>query len=163
MGVRARPSQAHLGNRLWSQHIQIRHGPRSALCGVMVSSPSLLLAQSPSAGQTPPAGPDGATSGGYRIHSSFELGYRSNNLTGSGSMYDTLVNLQTGPRILEQTLSMQALNHQGVLFDDLYLNSSGWGGDPNNYMRLRASKNIVVQPAKQFSSRPEFFELRLAG
>ena len=111
------------------------------LCGVMVSSPSLLLAQSPSAGQIPPAEPDGATSGGYRIHSSFELGYRSNNLTGSGSMYDTLVNLQTGPRILEQTLSMQSLNHQGVLFDDLYLNSSGWGSDPNNYMRLRAGKN----------------------
>ena len=56
-------------------------------------------------------------------------------------MYDTLVNLQTGPRFLDQTLSMQSLDHQGMLFDNLYLNSSGWGGDPNNYLRLRADKN----------------------
>ena len=56
-------------------------------------------------------------------------------------MYDTLVNLQTGPRFLDQTLSMQSLDHQGVLFDDLYLNSFGWGGDPNNSLRLRADKN----------------------
>ncbi len=50
------------------------------------------------------------------MHSSVELGYRSNDLTGSGDMYDTLVNLQTGPRILDQTLSMQSLDHQGLLF-----------------------------------------------
>ena len=90
---------------------------------------------------TPPAEPDGVTSGGYRIHSSVELGYRYNNVTGSGDMYDTLVNLQTGPRFLDQTLSMQSLDHQGLLFDDLYLNSFGWGGDPNNALRLRADKN----------------------
>src|ERR1700689_3833900 len=56
-------------------------------------------------------------------------------------MYDTLVNLQTGPRILDQTLTMQSLDPQGFLFDDLYLNSFGWGGDPNNALRLRADKN----------------------
>ena len=101
----------------------------------------MLFAQSSSAGQTPPAEPDGVTSGGYQIHSSVELGYRSNGLTGSGDMYDTLVNLQTGPRFLDETLSMQSLDHQGFLFDDLYLNSFGWGGDPNNALRLRADKN----------------------
>jgi hypothetical protein len=88
-----------------------------------------------------PAEPDGMTSGGYQIHSSIELGYRSNDLSGSGDMYDTLVNLQTGPRILDQTLTMQSVDHQGLLFDNLYLNSVGWGGDPNNYLRLRADKN----------------------
>jgi hypothetical protein len=56
-------------------------------------------------------------------------------------MFDTLVNLQTGPRILDQTLTMQSVDHQGLLFDNLYLNSVGWGGDPNNYLRLRADKN----------------------
>jgi hypothetical protein len=63
------------------------------------------------------------------------------NVTGSGDMFDTLVNLQTGPRFLDQTLSMQSVDHQGLLFDDLYLNSFGWGGDPNNALRLRADKN----------------------
>ena len=36
---------------------------------------------------------------------------------------------------------MQSLDHQGFLFDDLYLNSFGWGGDPNNALRLRADKD----------------------
>jgi hypothetical protein len=81
------------------------------------------------------------THGGYQIHQSIELGYRTTDVTGSGDMYDTLVNLQTGPRVLDQTLTMQSVDHQGLLFDNLYLNSVGWGGDPNNYLRLRADKN----------------------
>ena len=109
--------------------------------GLMVSLPGMLLAQSPNAGKNPPEEPAAVTSGGYMIHQSVELGYRSTDVTGSGDMYDTLVNLQTGPRILGQTLSMQSLDHQGLLFDDLYLNSFGWGGDPNNALRLRADKN----------------------
>jgi hypothetical protein len=69
------------------------------------------------------------------------LGYRATDIDGSGDMYDTLVNLHQGPRLLDETLSMQSLNHQGVLFDDLYINSFGWGGDPNNALRIRAGKN----------------------
>ena len=109
--------------------------------GLMVLSSGILFAQSSGAGQTSSAEPEGVTSGGYLIHSSVEVGYRSTDVSGSGNMYDTLVNLQTGPRFLDQTLSMHSLDHQGLLFDDLYLNSSGWGGDPNNYMRLRAGKS----------------------
>ncbi|MGB0040569.1 MAG: hypothetical protein WBQ00_16820, partial [Terriglobales bacterium] len=89
----------------------------------------------------PPAEPDGAVRGGYLIHSSIEAGYRSSVVSGSGDMYDTLVNLQTGPRILGQTLSMHSTDHMGVLFDNLYVNSFGWGGEPNNALRLRADKN----------------------
>jgi hypothetical protein len=110
-------------------------------CGLILSSPRLLFAQSSSASQPSPGEPEGVSSGGYLTHSSVEVGYRYNNVTGSGSMYDTLVNLHTGPRILDETLSMQSLDHQGVLFDDLYVNSFGWGGDPNNALRIRADKN----------------------
>jgi hypothetical protein len=56
-------------------------------------------------------------------------------------MYDTLVNLHTGPRLLEQTLSMQSENHDGVLFDNLFLDSFGWGGDVNNALRARVDKS----------------------
>jgi len=103
----------------------------------------MLFAQTPAASPTPnqSADPDGVTGGGYQIHSSVEFGYRSTDVTGSNDMYDTLVNLQTGPRFLDQTLSMQSLDHQGLLFDDLYLSSFGWGGDPNNALRLRADKS----------------------
>jgi len=115
------------------------------LCAMVAWSPGIVVAQTASTNPAPapsaPAEPDGMTHGGYLIHSSAEFGYRSNDVTGSGEMYDTLVNLQTGPRLLEQTLSMHSLDHQGLLFDDLYLNSFGWGGDPNNALRLRADKN----------------------
>ncbi len=114
----------------------------TALAAVgIVSSPTFLWAQTSDADQTSSGEPDGVTSGGYRIHSSVELGYRATDITGSGDMYDTLVNQQQGPRFLDETLSMQSLDHQGVPFDNLFLNSFGWGGDPNNALRLRADKN----------------------
>src|ERR1700683_3877484 len=115
------------------------------LCAMVASFPEIIVAQTASASSAsipaPPAEPDGVTRDGYQVHSSAEFGYRSTDVTGSGEMYDTLVNLQTGPRLLEQTLGMQSVDHQGLLFDDLYLNSFGWGGDPNNVLRLRADKN----------------------
>ena len=113
------------------------------LCAVIAWSPATLVAQTPTASPAPapPVEPEGATRGGYLIHSSIEAGYRSSDVTGSDAMYDTLVDLPTGPRILDQTLSMHSIDHMGLLFDNLYLNSVGWGGDPNNYLRLRADKN----------------------
>jgi hypothetical protein len=110
---------------------------------MLLSSSETILAQNSPAPPAPaaPVEPDGVTGGGYQIHSSIEFGYRSNDVSGSGEMYDTLVNLQSGPRILDQTLTMQSVDHQGFLFDDLYLSSFGWGGDPNNAARLRADKN----------------------
>jgi len=132
----------------------------AALAAVaMISSPGLLLAQSSGAGQIPSG--DGVTSGGYRIHSSVELGYRATDITGSGDMYDTLVNLQQGPRILDETLSMQSLDHQGVPFDNLYINSFGWGGDPNNALRLRADKNKWYNLVGSFRRDQSFFDFDL--
>jgi hypothetical protein len=121
----------------------------------------MLNAQSSSAGQNPPGDPEGVTSGGYLVHSSVEMGYRFNDRTGSNDMYDTLVNLQTGPRFLNQTLSMQSPDHQGLLFDDLSLNSFGWGGDPNNALRLRADKNKWYNLQGSFRRDQSFFDYNL--
>ena len=128
------------------QNLRLRRSALRMVLAVMVSIlvvslPAILFAQSSSTPQNPPAEPEGVSSGGYLIHSSVELGYRFNSVTGSGAMYDTLVNQQTGPRFLDQTLSMQSQDHQGLLFDDLSINSFGWGGDPNNALRLRVDKN----------------------
>jgi hypothetical protein len=103
-----------------------------------IASASLLVGQS--SPENPSVARDGVTNGEYGIQASAELGYRAIDVTGSGGMYDTLVNLQEGPRFLDQTLSMQSLNHHGVLFDDFYVNSYGWGGDPNNVLRVQADK-----------------------
>ncbi|MGA8216544.1 MAG: hypothetical protein WB799_23355 [Candidatus Sulfotelmatobacter sp.] len=128
---------------------------------LVASLPGILLAQSSSANPAPPAQPDGVTGGGYQIHSSVELGYRSNDVNGSNDMYDTLVNLQAGPRFLDQTLSMQSLDHQGFLFDDLYLNSFGWGGDPNNALRLRADKSKWYNLQSSFRRDQSFSDFDL--
>ena len=85
--------------------------------------------------------PEGWESGSYVIHQSMEIGYRASDITGSEQMYNTLVNLRTGPRFLEQSLSMQSQAHDGLLFDNLFVNSYGWGGDPNNGLRTRIEKN----------------------
>src|ERR1022692_2189090 len=140
--------------------------PVVLLCAMILSLPETIFAQTPAASPAPaasaePGEPDGVTRGGYQIHSSVELGYRSNDVSGSGEMYDTLVNLQTGPRILDQTLTMQSVDHQGLLFDDLYLNSFGWGGDPNNAFRLRADKNKWYNLQSSFRRDQSFFDYDL--
>src|SRR5689334_5122825 len=74
------------------------------------------FAQSPGASQG-----EGVSSGGYSIHQSIEMGYRYMDNTGSPDMYDTFVDLHTGPRLLEQTFSMQSQTHVSLLFDNLYV------------------------------------------
>jgi len=117
--------------------------------------------QSSSSQSSEPTAPEGVIKGGYIVHSSIELGYRYNNVSGSNDMYDTLVNLQSGPRLLDETLSMQSQNHQGSLFDTLYINSFGWGGDPNNAMRARIDKNKWYKFQGSFRRDQNFFDYDL--
>jgi len=83
----------------------------------------------------------GIDSGNYNLRQSVEFGYRFTDFTGNQATYDTFVNLQQGPRLLDMTLEMRSLNHQGLVFDRLYLSNFGYGGDPNNVSRLRIGKN----------------------
>jgi len=125
----------------------IRHTHRRGLrrfacswcCALMPVVPFLLLAVA--AGQTAGGSAEGIENGNYQYQGSFELGYRFVNTNGSQAIYDTFINEQQGPRLLDQTLSMRSLNHEGALFDNLFLSSFGWGGDPENASRLRISKN----------------------
>ena len=130
------------------------------LC-LLVASPQSLAAQSPGGSQDPPAQQEGVTSGDYVIHTSAEIGYRYTNVTGSEDMYDTLVNLQTGLRFLDETFSMQSQDHQGLLFDNLSVNSFGWGGDPNNVLRARVEKNKWYNFLASFRRDQNFFDYDL--
>ena len=86
-----------------------------AMIAVLFSLPVALSAQGPgqlgdglpvSTEAPSKEAPEGIESGGYRVQQSIEFGYRITDIFGSVPMYDTLVNLQQGPRILEQSLSM---------------------------------------------------------
>lgn len=98
------------------------------------------------AGQLPMGAPDplppddeGKEVWGYKVTQSIDLGGRITSVSGSEAMYDTLVNAQSGPRILDQSLTMMSLSHQDI-FDSLTLNSFGWGGDPQQALRVRIAK-----------------------
>src|SRR5215471_157834 len=82
-----------------------------------------------------PTQPEGWESNGYQIHQSVEVGYRVSEVSGSIPMYNTLVDLRSGPRLLDQNLSMRSLNHDGSVFDNLFVDSFGWGGDPRSEER----------------------------
>jgi hypothetical protein len=101
---------------------------------------------------------EGIDNGNYHYQGSFELGYRFVNTRGSQSVYDTFVNEQQGPRLMEQTLNMRSLDHQGFLFDDLFMTSFGWGGDPENSGRLRLSKNKWYDFNMTFRRDHNFFD-----
>ena len=106
---------------------------------LLLLSKLVVEAQSTASSTDPnsPPQPEGVESGGYVIHQSTEIGYRTANVTGSQAMYDTLVDLRSGPRLLDQTLSMESQAHDGLLFDNLFITSFGWGGEPNNGLHAR--------------------------
>jgi hypothetical protein len=111
--------------------------------------------------QAPPQKPpEGIEKDGYRIMQSIELGYRVTDAYGSVPMFDTLVNLQSGPRILSQSLFMQSLNHDN-LFDTLTASSFGWGGDPSNAARLRVLKYRIYDFTASFRRDQNYFNYDL--
>ena len=104
---------------------------------------TLSFAQAPSASSSSSATSDDAQEGkdigGFHVTQYVDFGGRINETTGSTPMYDTLVNYQSGARILDQSLTMQAKDQQEI-FDTLTLSSFGWGGDPEQAARLRIAK-----------------------
>jgi hypothetical protein len=83
----------------------------------------------------------GIDQGNYNIKQSIEFGGRFTSVSGNFQVYDTFVNLQQGPRLIGFTTEMRSLDHHATVFDRLYFNNFGYGGDPNTVSRLRVSKN----------------------
>ena len=99
--------------------------------------------------------------GDYTVFQSIELGGHIVGVEGNQAMYSTFVNIGTGPRILSEELSMQSKTHQGLLFDNLYVSSFGFGGDPENMARLRISKNKWYNFVGLYRRDKNFFDYDL--
>ncbi len=95
----------------------------------------LLLAASVGA-QQPPAD----TTSNYSVQQSVEFGGRIVSQDGSLPLFNTFVDMHSGPRLLEQSLELRARDHHGSLFDSFLVRGSGYGGDPNSLTLLRAKK-----------------------
>jgi len=83
----------------------------------------------------------GIDSGNYNIQQSIEAGYRVDWINGNINTYNTFVNLGQGVRLLDYSLDMHSLDHNGLVFDTLNFYNFGYGGDPDNVTRLRVQKN----------------------
>lgn len=124
-------------------------------------------AQSTPTPGTTQSSPEGIDRSGYNIQQSIELGYRFTDITtphnggDDAAMFNTFINLHQGPRLLEQTFSMRSLENTGVLFDNFYVNSFGWGGDPNNVARVRVEKNKFYNFNGSFRRDQNYFDYDL--
>src|SRR5215472_13166056 len=115
----------------------------------------------------------GETTSNWLIKQSGEFGGRITDFTGNPGTWDSMVNLGTGPRLLEYTLDMHSPTHTGKFFDDLLFSNFGYGGDPNNVSRIHMLKgklysfnasfrrdqnvfdyNLFVNPLNPFFSQP---------
>jgi hypothetical protein len=101
---------------------------------------------------------------GYTLHESIDLGGHVANIDGSGAMYDTLVNQQSGPRILGETYELRALPQtKNTLVDYVKAFTSGLGGDPNNVAKLDVSKGKLYEFSGLFRRDRQYFDYNLLG
>jgi hypothetical protein len=108
---------------------------------MFVATAGVVVAQDATPGAPAPESKF-STPDGYTAHHSIDMGGRMANISGSGSMYSTLVNLQSGPRVFGESYSMHALpTKKNTLVDDLSFFGNGFGGDPIVFTKLDASKS----------------------
>lgn len=101
---------------------------------------------------------------GYSVHQAVDLGGRFDDIVGSGAMYDSLLNMHTGPRVLGETFEMHALPGQkNTLVDDLSAFGSGFGGDPSNVAKLDFSKSKYYEFSALFRRDRKYFDYDLLG
>lgn len=103
----------------------------------------------------------GQQAGPWIIKQSVEFGGRFSDFTGNQGLWDTFVNLGTGPRLSEYTMDLHAPKHDGLLFDDLTFSNFGYGGDPNNLSRIRAQKGKIYSLSGGFRRDQNIFDYDL--
>jgi hypothetical protein len=118
----------------------------------------------PAAPTATPAEPAERTKAGFSIRETADLGGHISDIQGSGAMYDTLVNIHSGPRVLGQTFDLRALpDTKHTFFDSLSAFTTGFGGDPNNVATLRFSKGKGYDFRGQFRRDRQYFDYNLLG
>jgi hypothetical protein len=105
-----------------------------------------------------------AENAGYVIHQTADLGGHLVGVSGSGAMYNTLINIHSGPRVLGQTFSMLAMpGMKHSLMDSLTAFSNGFGGDPINVIKLDFSKAKDYEFRGIFRRDRQYFDYDLLG
>ena len=101
---------------------------------------------------------------GYSAHHSIDVGGRIADKVGSGAMYDTMVNLQSGVRVGGESLDLHRLasNKKGLV-DNARITGTGFGGDPYNNIKLTAEKGKFYEFTGTFRRNRQYFDYDLLG
>ena len=100
--------------------------------------------------------------GGYLIHQSIDIGGHIQEQSGSPQMWATLVNIYSGARVLDQSLTMRAVDPaRAIVFDRLSSASYGYGGDPINVTYLNMSKGRLYDFAASYRRYRQYFDYDL--
>ena len=143
-------------------HAQTTRGSLLA-AGLAIALPMaacIALAQEPAATTTSKM----TTPQGYSAHYTADVSGRVNDTVGSGAMYDTLVNLQSGPRVSGETVELHKLDsNKNAWVDDARATGSGFGGDPYNFAKLSMSKAKLYEFNGIFRRDRQYFDYDLLG
>jgi hypothetical protein len=148
-----------------SRRLSEKHSLAAARCLVGGMAAAILgLMAGTAVAQIPIFASHQAAPDGYTLHESIDLGGHVANVDGSGAMYDTLVNQQSGPRILGESYELRALpNTKNTLVDHLKAFTSGLGGDPYNVAKLDFSKGKLYDFSGWFRRDRQYFDYNLLG
>jgi len=149
-----------------SRRLSEGHSLAAARCIVVggMAAAILGLTAGTAAAQVPIFASHQPAPDGYTLHESIDLGGHVANVDGSGEMYDTLVNQQSGPRILGETFELRALPQtKNTLVDRLKAFTTGLGGDPYNVAKLDFSKGKLYDFSGLFRRDRQYFDYNLLG
>jgi len=142
----------------WFSPVTVQRIAGSIGVAVLLMTTGAAIAQDATSG-TQPVAPNG-----YTLHESIDLGGHMAGIYGSGAMYDTMVNLESGPRVLGETFELHALpGTKHTLVDSLSAFSNGWGGDPDNYARIDFYKGNLYEFSGNFFRDRQYFDYDLLG
>lgn len=100
--------------------------------------------------------------GGYVVHQSIDVGGHIQEQSGSPQMWATLVNIYSGARVLDQSLTMRAVDPgHAIVFDRLSSYSYGSGGDPINVTYLNMSKGSLYDFRASYRRYRQYFDYDL--
>ncbi len=141
----------------------VRRLVMGAGAAILAMATGIAAAQSPVA-QIPASATQPVAPQGYSLHEAIDLGGHMVSTTGSGAMYDTLVNEQSGPRVLGETFQLHALpGAQHTPIDSLTAFGSGFGGDPYDFAKIDFFKGRIYDFSGMFRRDRQYFDYDLLG
>jgi hypothetical protein len=124
----------------------------------------LLMMAGIAAAQIPTPSEPMSVPAGYTSHQTVDVGGHIADIKGSGAMYDTLVNQQSGPRLMGGTFELRALpTNKHTQIDLLHAIANGFGGDPYNFAKLDFSKGKIYEFSGIFRRDRQYSDYDLLG